>query len=113
MIVIGCSMTEAFRIENWKLVIQVHSTQTLEQILAVTCLSDQCFSTCSSLSSLIIPSLVTSLGNECLTNREFLSSVIVPNSVTSLGIECFANSESLSSVIVPNSVKFAGELCFH
>jgi hypothetical protein len=44
LIVVGYSMSEAFRIVNGKLVIQNHSTQTLELTEAITFFPDQSFS---------------------------------------------------------------------
>ena len=100
----------------------------------VTKLGNRCFSGCSSLTSVTIPSSVTSLGEMCfaysgLTSvtipssvkslEEFcfynctnLKSIIIPSSVTSLKGNCFGGCSSLTSVTIPSSVKSLGEWCF-
>ena len=51
----------------------------------VTAFGDECFSGCSGLTSITIPSSVTSLGNECFFACSGLTSITIPSSVTSLG----------------------------
>ena len=79
---------------------------------SVTSLGDECFWTCSSLTSITIPSSVTSLGNSCFGGCSGLTSITIPSSVTSLGIECFRGCSSLTSITIPSSVTSLGESCF-
>ena len=76
----------------------------------VTKLGNRCFSGCSSLTSVTIPSSVTSLGEMCFAYSG-LTSVTIPSSVTSLGYGCFAGT-GLTSVTIPSSVTSLGDECF-
>lgn len=51
----------------------------------VVAFGDNCFYTCSSLTSITIPSSVTSLGENCFHGCSSLTSITIPSSVTSLG----------------------------
>ena len=55
----------------------------------VASLSASCFSGCSGLTSITIPSSVTSLGRDCFYYCDGLTSITIPSSVTSLGESCF------------------------
>ena len=57
----------------------------------VTALGDKCFSACTSLTNITIPSSVTSLGDECFDWCTSLMNITIPSSVTSLGNSCFYN----------------------
>ena len=63
-----------------------------------TSLGDDCFSGCSSLTSIPIPNSVESLGNACFSGCSSLTSITIPNSVTSLGDYCFWDCSSLTSI---------------
>lgn len=78
----------------------------------VTAFADKCFSGCSKLTSITIPSSVTSLGNYCFANCHRLSNITIPSSVTSLGFGSFSDCSSLTSVTIPSSVKWLNSGCF-
>ena len=78
----------------------------------VTAFGDECFSGCSGLTSITIPSSVTSLGNSCFHDCSALTSVTIPSSVTSLGDECFEYCSGLTSITIPSSVTSLGLGCF-
>ena len=78
----------------------------------ITSLSDDCFSKCSGLTSITIPSSVTSLGAYCFYNCSGLTSITIPSSVTSLGDNCFCYCSDLTSINIPLSVTSLGESCF-
>ena len=78
----------------------------------VTAFGDECFSGCSGLTSITIPSSVTSLGNECFFACSGLTSITIPSSVTSLGYMCFMACNGLTSITIPSSVTSLGEGCF-
>ena len=77
----------------------------------VTSLGDFCFSVCSGLTSITIPSSVTSLGVYCFQGCSGLTSITIPSSVTSLGASCFKGS-GLTSITIPSSVTSLGWNCF-
>ena len=79
----------------------------------VTSLGNECFSYCSGLTSVNIPSSVTSLGSGCFEGCSGLTSVSIPSSVTSLGRSCFWNCSGLTSVSIPSSVTSLGDDCFY
>ena len=80
---------------------------------SVTSLSYACFKGCSGLTSVNIPSSVTSLGSSCFEGCSGLTSVSIPSSVTSLGRSCFWNCSGLTSVSIPSSVTSLGDDCFY
>ena len=79
---------------------------------SVTSLGDWCFSGCSGLTSITIPSSATSLGAGCFRVCESLASITIPSSVTSLGDGCFSNCSGLTSITIPSSVTLLGKDCF-
>ena len=79
---------------------------------SLTSLGNYCFSRCSSLTSVTIPSSVTSLGDWCFEECTSLKSIDIPSSVTSLGEGCFRYCSSLTSIDIPSSVTSLGNSCF-
>ena len=79
---------------------------------SVTSFGDVCFSGCSGLTSITIPSSVTSFGFRCFYGCSGLTSVTIPSSVTSLGDKCFSYCSALTSVTIPSSVTLLGGSCF-
>ena len=71
----------------------------------VASLGASCFSGCSGLTSITIPSSVTSLGWYCFDGCSGLTSITIPSSVTSLGWYCFEDCQKLESVY------FEGKYC--
>ena len=78
----------------------------------VTSLGESCFSYCSGLTSITIPSSVTSLGESCFEGCRGLTSITIPSSVTSLGNSCFDGCSGLTSITIPSSVTSLGGGCF-
>ena len=79
---------------------------------SVTSLGESCFSDCRGLTSITIPSSVTSLGGNCFSNCSGLTSITIPSSVTSLGNHCFDGCSGLTSITIPSSVTSLGASCF-
>ena len=65
---------------------------------AVTSINRHAFSSCSSLSSVTIPSSVTTIGDYAFMSCSSLSSVTIPSSVTSFNNTVFSNCSSLNDV---------------
>ena len=80
---------------------------------SVTSLSASCFSDCWGLTSITIPSSVTSLGDCCFGGCSGLASITIPSSVTSLGNDCFFDCWGLTSITIPSSVTSLGDCCFY
>ena len=79
---------------------------------SVTSIGDWAFSSCSDLTSVIIPNSVTSIGGYAFRGCFGLTSVIIPNSVTSIGNSAFFSCSGLTSVTIPNSVTSIGGFVF-
>ena len=79
---------------------------------SVTSLSESCFKGCRGLTSITIPSSVTSLGGACFQDCSGLTSITIPSSVTSLDGGCFSGCSGLTSITIPSSVTSLGEGCF-
>ena len=78
----------------------------------VTSIGSYAFSSCSSLTSVTIPSSVTSIGICAFFSCRSLTSVTIPSSVTSIGVGAFFSCRSLTSVTIPSSVTSIGEEAF-
>ena len=89
---------------------KVNGSDGMEYV--VTSLSEKCFSDCSSIKSITIPSSVTSLGNSCFFKCSGLTSITIPSSVTSLGNSCFSGCSGLTSITILSSVTSLGDGCF-
>ena len=89
---------------------KVKSTDGVEY--SVTSFGPSCFSGCSSLTSITIPSSATSLGDWCFSSCSGLTSITIPSSVTSLGEYCFSHCSGLTSITISSSVTSLGNQCF-
>ena len=78
----------------------------------ITAFGDECFSGCSGLTSITVPSSVTSLGKRCFSGCSGLTSITIPSSVTSLKDECFSRCGNLTAITIPSSVTSLGNQCF-
>ena len=79
---------------------------------ALTSLGEYCFSGCSSLTSLAIPKGVTLLGAGCFTGCDSLTTINIPKGITSIGDYTFSNCSSLTSIDIPDGVKSIGNYSF-
>ena len=77
----------------------------------VTCIGDDAFNFCPTLTSVTIPGTVTSIG-EYAFNGCGLTSVNIPGSVTSIGECAFMGCADMTSAIIPSSVTSIGEAAF-
>ena len=78
----------------------------------MTGLQECCFSGCSSLQSIAIPSSVTWLGVSCFCGCSSLREIDIPSSVVWVGPACFYGCSSLQNIDVPSSVTSLGRFCF-
>ena len=79
---------------------------------AVTGIGSSAFSSCSSLTSVTIPSSVTYIDNYAFSSCSSLTSITIPNSVTSIGSSAFAYCTSLTSITLPNALKTISDNLF-
>ena len=88
------------------------SCSSLSEIVipsSVTSIGDSAFDTCSSLSEIVIPSSVTSIGDGAFSSCSSLSEIVIPSSVTSIGDFAFYCCDSLSEIVIPSSVTSIGD----
>ncbi|KAL7719754.1 hypothetical protein QTN25_002878 [Entamoeba marina] len=103
----------------------------------VKSINDECFSRCSSLQSIVLPSTLTYLGNNCFfdckslisfqslatlkfygigcfMNCSSLQSINLQlcSTVNSLRRNCFLNCTSLTKITLPSSIKLLDDYCF-
>ena len=79
---------------------------------SVVSIGDGAFSRCSSLSNIVIPNSVTDIGNSAFSFCRSLTNIVIPNSVTDIGNSAFSDCSSLSNIVIPDSVTAIGNFAF-
>ena len=79
----------------------------------VTSIGGRAFSTCRSLTSVVIPDSITSIGDSAFSTCRSLTSVVIPDSIMSIGDFVFSNCYSLTSVVIGDSVTSIGTGAFY
>ena len=72
----------------------------LKWFTRLTSLGYQCFTNCSKLTSIALPSGITSLGSQCFTNCTALTSITLPSGVVSIGNNCFYGCLNLHTMTI-------------
>ncbi len=78
----------------------------------VTGISQQAFSRCKSIKSVLIPESVTMIGSYAFEWCESLKNVTILGKVTEIGVNAFQYCESIEQFIIPDSVKTLGTGAF-
>lgn len=79
----------------------------------MTSIGHRAFASCSSLTSITIPSSVLSIGEWAFYYCDSLKSIDIPSSVSSIGDYAFSRCSSLTSVNIPSSVSEIGKYTFY
>ncbi len=80
--------------------------------LPVTAIGNRAFSSCTALTSVILPDSLTSIGDHAFSRCSGLASITIPEGVTDIGTSAFLSCSSLTSVRIPDSVTSIGGLAF-
>ena len=71
---------------------------------SVIAIGNNAFSSCSSLTSVVIGNSVTTIGDRAFSSCSGLTSVVIGNSVTTIGYQAFFSCSGLTSMEIPDSV---------
>ena len=74
---------------------------------------NKAISTCTSLTSIVIPNSVVSIGDGAFSDCSSLSNIVIPDSVTAIGNFAFWGCSSLSNIVIPDSVTAIGDYAFY
>ena len=86
---------------------------TAEMLDGITSIGVTAFASCTSLTSITIPSSVTSIGQSAFASCTSLTSITIPSSVTSIGQSAFSSCSALSSVTISSGVTYIGNSVFY
>ena len=79
----------------------------------VTIIPSQCFSQCSSLESITLPSTIKQIGRSAFWGCSSLTSIDIPEGVTVIPERCFCNCKKLNSVTLPTTIKKIEDYAFY
>ena len=82
---------------------EITSFDELQYFTGLSSIGNEAFSSCSSLSSLIIPENVTSIGVYAFSSCTNLTSITIPASVTSIGFYALFDCPNLTSIAVASN----------
>ena len=78
----------------------------------VTSIGEECFSECTSLTSIQLPSSLINIGERAFSHTN-ISTITIPEGVTSIGENCFYQCTSLTSVQLPSTLRSIGKSAFY
>ena len=79
---------------------------------SVVSIEKNVFSSCTGLTSIVIPNSVTSIGGSAFSDCTGLTSIVIPNNVNSVGDNAFSGCTNLKSVIIGENVESIGSSAF-
>lgn len=80
--------------------------------LKITSLGRNCFSDCSKLVDVKLPSSLTQLESSAFNSCQALQKLVLPSKIKSLGMNCFSDCSSLSDIQLSESLQTIGTFCF-
>lgn len=78
----------------------------------LTSIEESAFNSCSSLTSIELPSSLKSIGNSAFERCEQLKSIVLPNAVTKIGNYAFAECRALKELVLSNALTDIGACAF-
>ncbi len=115
LLVAGVAPQELYSTSNYSGLTSVNIPQVVTyegRTYKVTCIDDDAFSECISLSSVSIGNNVTEIRYRAFNACNNLQSIDIPNSVTTIGVQAFASCESLTNLNLPESVTHIAKWAF-
>ena len=90
----------------------IRTFDELRYFTGLTSIGNYAFNTCSSLTSITIPSSLTSIGDYAFYECSGLTSITIPSRVTSIGDYAFFDCRGLTSITIPSRVTSIGSYAF-
>ncbi len=79
---------------------------------SVTCIGEEAFWACTTLTSISIPNSVTGIGDGAFNQCINLTSICIPNGVTSIGKYVFGDCSNLATIILPGTITTIDDYAF-
>ena len=79
---------------------------------SVDLIGEFAFSSCTALTSIVLPSDITSIGNWAFSSCTNLTNIVLPEGITSIGNQAFKDCKNLPSITIPSGVASIGEYAF-
>lgn len=79
----------------------------------ITNIYNSAFASCSSLSSITLPTGLTNISANLFNGCSSLTSIILPSTITSIEANAFSACTSLTNISIPNTVSFIGQNAFY
>lgn len=79
----------------------------------VTSIEQDAFYCCTHLTSVNIPDKVTTIGERAFEDCSLLTSILVPNNVSTIGMRAFYNCSGITSISIPKGVQVIGQRTFY
>ena len=79
---------------------------------SVTCIGEEAFWACTTLTSISIPNSVTGIGDGAFNQCINLTSICIPNGVTNIGKYVFGDCSNLATIILPGTITTIDDYAF-
>ena len=87
--------------------LRMHYVQRVT-ITSGDCIPKAAFSSCDSLTKVVIPNTITSIGDSAFYGCSSLTEIVLPDGVTSIGDNAFRGCSKLTKIVIPDTVTSIG-----
>lgn len=91
---------------------KITSFDELQFFTGISEISNKAFSSCSALTSVILPEQITAIGNDAFSYCSKLTSMNLPSSIVSIGYSAFERCTALSSISLSENLASIGNSAF-